>query len=206
MTAPQLLIATYNRGKLEELREILRELPFELFDLNSFQTIEPVPETGSTFPDNARLKATGYAKQSGLMTLADDSGLEVKALGGEPGVRSARYAGEYASDAERVSKLLQALSNKGGSERAARFVSAIAIASSEGALLNMSVGVCRGNIAAAPRGANGFGYDPIFIPEGHQETFAELSAETKNRISHRARALQGAIQFLSALTAPSRDS
>jgi len=106
MTHPQLLIATYNRGKLLELRELLRELEFELRDLHSFPSTKVVAETGSTFAENATLKAMGYARQTGLMTLADDSGLEVRALGGSPGVQTARYAGDGASDAERIEKLL----------------------------------------------------------------------------------------------------
>lgn len=202
MTHSELLIATYNSGKLRELRELLAEHRFELRDLHSFPSVPVIEETGSTFADNARLKATGYAMRTGLMTLADDSGLEVSALGGLPGVRSARYAGGDASDAERVQKLLSELSTS--THRAAQFVSTIAIADRSGAILNVSTGVCVGEIASAPRGENGFGYDPIFIPAGFDETFAELAADIKNQISHRAQALKKAEEFLRSLTADSR--
>jgi len=199
-----LLIATYNQGKLDELRNLLRCLPFELHDLNSLSSIEPVAETGNTFIENATLKAVGYAKQTALMTLADDSGLEVTALGGEPGVRSARYAGDQATDAERVNMLLLALSETKEVERLARFVSAIAIADYHGTVLNVCVGICQGRIAHRPRGSNGFGYDPIFIADGTEKTFAELSADAKSQISHRAIALRGTTEFLSSLTGHSR--
>jgi len=149
------------------------------------------------------LKAAGYALQTGEMTLADDSGLEVDALGGAPGVLSARYAGDGASDAERVNKLLAELSRVKSSERTARFVSVIAIANREGVILNLSTGACEGLIADAPCGVNGFGYDPVFIPQGFEQTFAELPATLKNRISHRGKALQAATDFLRCLTVSS---
>jgi XTP/dITP diphosphohydrolase len=138
--------------------------------------------------------------------LADDSGLEVDALGGGPGVFSARYAGEQALDVERTTKLMAELSSVASSKRSARFVSAVAIASSEGQILNVSVGTCDGYIGFAPRGSMGFGYDPIFIPIGYEQTFAELQPQIKNRISHRARALVGALEFLRSLTVASSDS
>lgn len=200
MTDRQLVIATHNRGKLEEFRNLLRDLPFELRDLNSFPSIVSVAEVGETFGENATLKAVGYAIQTRSLTLADDSGLEVSALGGAPGVRSARYAGDQASDAERVETLLTELSRTNDVARLARFVSVIAIADHTGAILNISFGTCLGRIAEAPRGSNGFGYDPIFIPEGMDHTFAELSPDRKNQISHRAMALKGAAEFLRSLT------
>jgi XTP/dITP diphosphohydrolase len=204
MSQQVLVIATHNRGKLSELCELLRDLPFSLRDLNSFPLIEPVAETGDTFAENAALKARDYAQQTRLMTLADDSGLEVGSLGGAPGVRSARYAGKDASDKERTNKLLAELS-KGGSDRTARFVSAIAIANTAGLILNVSMGVCEGRIANAPRGASGFGYDPVFVPNGYDQTFGELSSEVKNQISHRARAFKGTLNFLRSLTMASAD-
>ena len=200
MSSHRLLIATHNRGKLHELRALLNELPFELCDLNSFPEISSVAETGTTFAENASLKATAYAVQAHEITLADDSGLEVDALSGAPGVLSARYAGPAASDSERTEKLLREISDIEASKRTARFVSVIAIADASGAILNVSNGVCGGTIAAKPRGTNGFGYDPIFVPEGFDKTFAELSADVKNEISHRARALQAAASFLRLLT------
>jgi len=202
MSRRRLLIATRNRGKLQEFRTLLEELPLEPCDLNSFPAIGTVAETGDTFAENASLKAKEYARQAVVMTLADDSGLEVKALGGAPGVLSARYAGEGASDSERVQKLLSELSNINDGNRAARFVSVVAIADASGTILNVSRGVCNGAIVEAPRGTNGFGYDPIFVPEGFDQTFAELSSEIKNQISHRGRAFQDTAKFLRSLTLP----
>lgn len=207
MKAPQsLLIATRNIEKLKELRKLLGDLPFELYGLDNLRGVLEVQETGETFIENASLKAAGYATQARLLTLADDSGLAVDALGGAPGVFSARYAGEGASDAERTKKLLAELSSLKEPKRSACFVSAVAIAGSGGEILNVSVGRCDGHLAFAPRGSEGFGYDPIFIPVGYEQTFAELKPEIKNRISHRARALLGAREFLRTLTRASSAS
>jgi len=200
-----LLVATRNLGKLEELRQLLSDLTFDLYGLERFPDVEGIPETGESFIENASLKATGYATQTRLLTLADDSGLEVDVLGGGPGVFSARYAGEQASDLERTTKLLAELSGVASSKRSARFVSAVAIASREGEILKVSVGTCDGHIGFAPRGYLGFGYDPIFIPIGYEQTFAELKPKVKNQISHRARALVGALEFLRSLTIASSD-
>ena len=198
-----LLIATWNKGKRRELQQLLSDLPFALMGLDDIPGLESVLETGGTFVENANLKASAYAKQSGLLTLADDSGLEVEALDSAPGVLSARYAGEVASDRERVEKLLADLSNVEAPGRTARFVSAVATANSNGSILNISVGVCEGRIAFEPRGTGGFGYDPIFIPANSEMTFAELPSEIKNQVSHRHRALEKAHEFLRNLT---RDS
>ncbi len=203
MTRPRLVIATFNKGKLQELRQLLAKLPFVVSDLEGFSAIQPIPENGETFTENASLKASGYARQTGLLTLADDSGLEVDALGGAPGVLSARYAHEGASDAERTNRLLSELSHVQGAPRTARFISVIAIANGDGKIIHVSKGTCEGRIAEAPRGTNGFGYDPVFMPAGFDRTFAELQPEVKNRISHRARALSGAAEFLRSLTTPS---
>jgi len=200
-----LLLATRNRGKLKEIKKLLDDLPFNIVDLSRYPSIEIVEESGDTFAANACLKASGYARQAAVLTLADDSGLIVDALDGAPGVHSARYAGEGASDRERTEKLLRALAEVPPSQRGARFVSVIAIAQNEGKIVNMSVGECKGAIAREPRGYGGFGYDPIFIPEGFTLTFAQLETAEKNRISHRARALSKAAGFLRALTAASRD-
>src|SRR5436190_20266427 len=148
MSNRRLLIATRNRGKLQEITDLLEELPLELCDLNSFPAIASITETGSSFAENASLKAMGYATRAFVMTLADDSGLEVEALGGAPGVLSARYAGDGASDSERVEKLLSELKNIDVANRAARFVSAVVISDSSGMILNVSSGVCNGAIAA----------------------------------------------------------
>jgi XTP/dITP diphosphohydrolase len=198
-----LLIATSNEGKRAEIQLLLSDLPFALFDLRDFPAIEPIAETGTTFVENASLKAIGYAAHTGLLTLADDSGLEVDALEGAPGVRSARYTGASASDGERIEALLAALASVDESKRSARFISAVVIADSHREILNVSVGKCEGRIALAARGAGGFGYDPVFIPNGGDLTFAELKPEIKNQISHRARALAATRAYLLGLTAAS---
>lgn len=201
-----LLVATRNKGKLRELKELLSDLPFVLLSLEDFPGIETIPETGSTFLANASLKASGYARQAGVLTLADDSGLVVDALGGRPGVFSARYAGEDTSDAGRVDKLLAEITHIEISKRTARFVSVTAIAASDGLILNASQGICEGHIALEPRGAHGFGYDPVFLPETYNLTFAELTPQIKNQLSHRARSLKGTRDFLRALTGASNGS
>ena len=203
MKRRSLVIATFNQGKLLELRQLLSELPLAISDLEGFSSIQEIPEVGKSFAENASLKASGYAKQTGLLTMADDSGLEVEALNGAPGVLSARYAHEGATDAERITKLLTEMSHC--TNRSARFVSVIAIANEDGNVINLSTGTCKGQIAQAPRGNHGFGYDPVFIPAGFGQTFGELQTELKNRISHRARALLGAAKFLRSLTGTSDD-
>lgn len=203
ITPQSLLVGTRNAGKLEELRRLLADLPLKLYGLTDFPDVETVAETGGSFVENASLKATEYARQTGLLSLADDSGLEVDALGGAPGIWSARYAGEGASDGDRTAKLLDELSIIPAAKRSARFVSAVAIANREGQILNVSVGTCDGQIDFAPHGSKGFGYDPVFIPSGFDKTFGELESAIKNQISHRARALFGAREFLRTLTTPS---
>jgi XTP/dITP diphosphohydrolase len=204
VNAPRhLLIATTNEGKRAEIQQLLSGAPVSLFDLRNFPGIDPIAETGTTFVENASLKAIGYAAQTGILTLADDSGLEVDTLAGAPGVRSARYTGECASDAERIEALLAALAFVDELKRSARFVSAVVIADSNRGILNVSVGECAGRISLAPRGDGGFGYDPVFIPNGGDLTFAELGSETKNQISHRARALAATRAYLLGLTVAS---
>lgn len=198
LLTPELLIATSNKGKIVELQSLLASLPLRLRNLMEFSGIRDVEETGTTFADNAILKAGAYAGQTGLWTLADDSGLEVDALGGAPGVFSARYGGAGATDAERIERLLKELSQAASRQRRARFVSVIAIADPQGQVANLSTGKCEGSIAHAPRGTNGFGYDPVFIPDGFQQTFGELPQEIKESISHRALALQAARSFLTS--------
>ncbi len=189
-----LLIATKNRGKVDEIGKMLAELPIQLQDLNNFPDIIEPQETGSTFAENAALKARSYALQTKLWALADDSGLEVEALNGAPGVYSARYAGENASDEDRIEKLLKELKNI--RERRAGFVCVMAVADETGAIKLTAEGVCSGQIALSASGANGFGYDPIFIPDGFSNTFGELSGDVKQEISHRAQALNKIIQQL----------
>lgn len=191
----KLLVATNNLDKLAELRSLLAELPIELIGLNDFENVSEVEETGITFIDNAKLKAIGYAQQTGLFAIADDSGLEVDALNGRPGVLSARYGGNVAFD-KKMQLLLGEMGHSTNDSRAARFVCAIAIASPDGNILHTTEGICPGNIAASPRGNGGFGYDPLFIPEGFEETFGELSTAVKQKISHRARAFEQIMPFL----------
>lgn len=192
----ELLIATSNPGKIRELASWLGMLPLRLHGLDEFPSIQEVEETGATFTENAVLKATGYARQTHLWTLADDSGLEVEALSGAPGVFSARYAGAEASDAQRVELLLKELAQTGDSQRRARFVCVIAIAAPDAQVMNVAEGFCEGHLIRAPRGTGGFGYDPIFVPDGFEQSFGELPDEVKRSISHRARALAATHSFL----------
>ena len=200
LAAPKsVLIATGNKGKLRELESMLSKFPVVLRSLVEFSDLVEVDEAGSSFQENAILKARGYAAQAGLMTLADDSGLEVKCLDGAPGVLSARYAGDKASDAERVTKLLNEITQAKDSDRRARFVCAIAISDSNSNILATFEGICEGQIALTPRGVHGFGYDPVFIPVGYSESFGILSAGIKDKISHRGRALHAASFFFNKL-------
>lgn len=197
----ELLLATNNTGKIKELAELLADLPIRLRNLSEFETIIEPEETGATFSENAVLKAKYYALQTGLWALADDSGLEVEALGGAPGIFSARYAGESTTFAEKISKLLQDMSRTNSDNRKARFVCAMALVDEAGSIKFLSKGICSGKIAAKPHGSGGFGYDPIFIPDGYPKTFGELSGEIKQEISHRARAIKKIIRFLRRITA-----
>lgn len=194
----KLLLATVNRGKVREFRELLADCPVELVASPDTGLRVEVEESGATYAENARLKASAWAKASGLLSLADDSGLEVAALGGEPGVRSARYAGEGASDAERVSYLLEKLRDVPEGRRQAAFRCVIALSFPDGAGY-LCEGHCDGVIGLKPRGANGFGYDPVFIFPELGKTMAELSSEVKNRISHRGRAASRARVILERL-------
>jgi XTP/dITP diphosphohydrolase len=192
----KLLIATGNAGKVREFAELLNDLPIEICGLKDFAETEEVAETGKSFEENAKLKAAGYAVQSKLWTLADDSGLEVEALANAPGVFSARYAGNDASDAEKIEKLLAELKKTGDCEKKARFVCAIAVASPDGEIVCVETGICEGRISDKPFGNNGFGYDPIFVPENFQKTFGQLPENIKQEISHRGRATRKIIRFL----------
>ena len=197
----QLLIATRNRGKVRELEKLLADLPVSLRSLNDFPDVPEAEETGATFAENARIKASFYAERTGISALADDSGLAVEALGGAPGVLSARYAGENASDAQRCRKLLKELNATGDEQRRARFVCAIALADARGEIKHLAEAACAGRISPLAKGANGFGYDSIFVPEGFEQTFGELHDEVKQKISHRALAIKKIIRYLRAFTA-----
>jgi XTP/dITP diphosphohydrolase len=194
----RLLVATNNPGKLAEYRELLAGLPAELTYLPDVGLNFAVTETGATFEENAILKARAYAAASGRLTLADDSGLEVDALNGEPGVRSARYAGPHTNDVANYRLLLHRLAGVPWERRGARFRCVIAIATPDGTV-RTSEGECPGVIGFEPRGSYGFGYDPVFyMPEFHL-TMAELPVEVKNQVSHRARAALKAREVLQQL-------
>jgi XTP/dITP diphosphohydrolase len=191
----RLLLATRNPGKLAELRALLVGLPIEI----AAATDAPeVAETGSTFAENARLKARAVAGWSGEWALADDSGLEVDALGGRPGVFSSRYAGPGATDAERNARLLADLAGVPDADRTARFRCVIALAAPDGRAWTCE-GACEGRIAHAPRGAHGFGYDPVFLLPDRNLTMAELPPDGKARISHRGKALAAMREVLRGL-------
>jgi XTP/dITP diphosphohydrolase len=198
----QLLIATRNAHKTREFAEILGG-EFEISDLSSLPDVPEVVETGCTFEENAILKALAVsqlrqpsrAEDRHLLIVADDSGLEVDALKAAPGIYSARYAGENASDSRNVEKLLGELTRQRGAKRTARFRCVIALAR-DGKVLRTFEGVAEGLIVDLPRGKSGFGYDPIFVPNGFEQTFAQLPAETKNKISHRAKAARELARYL----------
>lgn len=198
----KLLVATNNPGKVQEYRELLAGLPVEItFPAEQGLALE-VEESGATFTENAGIKALAFAQASGLLTLADDSGLEVDALNGAPGVRSARYAGPGANDIDRYRKLLSVLKDIPAEKRTARFRCVIALARPDGTI-HTADGTCEGKIGYTPRGEHGFGYDPIFIVDGHGgKTMAELSPEIKNQISHRAQAAAAARPILAELLEP----
>ena len=233
--ASQLLIATGNPGKMREYTDLLRDIPFELVSLRDLSITHEVEETGETFEENAWLKASEYAAISGLLTLADDSGLEVDALAGEPGVRSARYGGDACSnDQERVQLLLKNLENVAWEERGARFRCVISVVlpahakspltpfyergglaspfrkgGREGdlcpagpdtpTLVTQTEGFVAGMIQYTPEGDDGFGYDPVFYLPPYEKTVAQLPLDVKNQISHRANAVQKAVDALKKL-------
>jgi len=187
----RLIVATRNAHKVEEIRAILTSC--EVLDLTALENPPEVEETGTTFLENATLKAVAISKMTDALVLSDDSGLEVDALGGEPGVYSSRYAGEDGNDALNNKKLLHELGGK--EDRTARFRCVMVIALNGETLTHFS-GAVEGRILTEGGGAGGFGYDPLFAPDGHDQSFAELGEEVKNGMSHRARALEGVAQWL----------
>ncbi len=200
-TRKRVIIATSNRGKIAEMREALSLPGWEFLDARElgFEPLE-VEETGTTFEENAVQKARAYAERYRLPALADDSGLEVDALGGAPGVRSARYAGEGATDEANNGKLLLALSHVPEGERSARFRCVLALVWPQGRTITVS-GTCEGSIGFVPRGTNGFGYDPLFLPDATPgRTMAELTLEQKHAISHRGAALCALRRILEGAT------
>jgi XTP/dITP diphosphohydrolase len=191
----RILIATTNDGKAREISRALSGLPLQIVSLDSFTSLHIVDERGETYEENAIAKAIGYAAQTGLFTIADDSGLEVDELNGCPGFLSARYGGTRLSDAERNNKLLRSLAHLDATKRTARFMSIVVLAkpsedsSTTGAVLAITRGICEGKIAFTSRGDHGFGYDCIFIPNGHHASFGELPDSIKDKISHRAQSM-----------------
>jgi XTP/dITP diphosphohydrolase len=199
----RILIATMNPGKLREYERLLADVPgLELETMASLAEPVDVVEDRDTFRGNALKKATEIAKVAGMPCLADDSGLEVDALGGRPGVYSARYSGEGATDAQNNTELLDELSDTADEQRTARFRCAIVIVDGAGHELAMADGACEGRIGHEPKGAHGFGYDPLFVPEGYTQTMAELGPDTKNEISHRAQAAAKLVPLLRELQNP----
>lgn len=184
----RIVLASGNAGKLRELEALLAPLGFEVVPQGALG-IAPAEESGTSFEANARIKALHAARLAGLGALADDSGLEVDALGGRPGVYSARYAGEQASDEDNLRKLLRELAGVPPGERTARYRCVIALLRRSASEPVIAEGSWEGRIATAPRGSGGFGYDPVFVPQGSRRTAAELSPAEKNAQSHRARAL-----------------
>jgi XTP/dITP diphosphohydrolase len=190
-----LVLATKNKGKIAEMRALLAGIPVHVSSLSDYPEIPDIPETGSTFAENAVLKAEAAARYTGKMVLADDSGLEVDALGGDPGIFSNRFAGPGATDLDKCMRILELLHDVPDEKRTARFRAVIAICTPMGET-QVVEGVCEGRIAHEPHGANGFGYDPIFYIPRLDKTMAELSADQKNAISHRGQALREARRIL----------
>lgn len=192
----KLLVATTNAGKLKEFQTLFHTLPIELFSLKKIPSWKEVPETGSTFAENALMKARGYALQSGLATLAEDSGLCCDALEGAPGIYSARFAGKDKNDADNNSKLLKLLQKLPVNCRGAQYESHIAIVDAAGETIGTCYGIVRGVIHSEPHGDQGFGYDPLFFYPPFQKTFGQVPLTEKNKVSHRAHAMQKARQIL----------
>jgi XTP/dITP diphosphohydrolase len=192
-----LVLATRNRNKVREIKEILARTPLSvnILSLADFPSLAPPQESGNSFSENAAAKAEYVARKTGKLVLADDSGLEVEALAGRPGVFSARFAGETATDKENNEKLLRLLADLPERRRLARFVCCIALSNPEG-IIDVVEGRCSGSIVFKERGSSGFGYDPLFQPLEYNKTFAELPVDVKNRISHRAKALEKALMVL----------
>ena len=190
----KIFIASKNKGKIEEIRSYLTGFGFEIFSLLDAPEIPDVEETGSSFEENALLKAKAVYDVVKIPVLADDSGLEVDSLGGSPGIYSARFSGEGANDEKNNLKLLDELKNLPPEKRTARFICVLVLY--DGTNSRYFDGVCEGKIAFSPAGNNGFGYDPLFIPAGYEQSFGELGNSVKSKISHRAKALLSLKKFL----------
>jgi XTP/dITP diphosphohydrolase len=189
LSPARLVLATSNRGKIREISDLLSGLDIEVLtcgELDGWPTLE---EKGDSFEENAASKAGELSRWAGMPALADDSGLEVEALGGEPGVRSARYAGVQGDDAANIARLLRELEGIPPERRGARFVCVLVLASPDGESIEIRE-TCEGSVTTAPRGERGFGYDPVFVPAGMEKTLAELPLGEKNAVSHRGKALR----------------
>jgi XTP/dITP diphosphohydrolase len=195
----KILIATANRGKTKEIRDLAQDIPIEFLSLADLDEFPEVVEDGATFEENALKKARVLAEATHLVTVADDSGLCVDALGGRPGVFSARYAGELASDEDKCLRILEEMSDVPDWRRSARFVCVLALVTLDGEE-KIFRGTCEGRITRELRGTSGFGYDPIFFDEKAGRTFAEMDLESKNKVSHRGRALRGLTEYLKSLS------
>jgi len=191
----KVILATNNQGKVKELESMLTDFEVEILSLKDFPELPEVEEDGKTFEENALKKAREICVQTACITIADDSGLEVDALDGQPGVYSARFAGELKSDAANNEKLLRLLKDVPEAERTARFRCVIAVVTPQGKERFFD-GACEGVIGHAAKGAEGFGYDPLFIVPAYHKTFAELGLETKNKISHRGKAFEKTVEYL----------
>jgi XTP/dITP diphosphohydrolase len=191
----EIVVATKNKKKLEEIGRILEGTNIRLLSLDDFPGCPEAEETGETFEENALIKSRSVAGYTGKPAISDDSGLEAYALGGSPGIRSARYAGEGATDRENLNKLLWEMDGVPADKRGARFVCVIALSWPDGNAKTFT-GAVEGEIGTEPKGRRGFGYDPVFYPEGHGRTFAEMRTEEKDSMSHRARALEKLREFL----------
>jgi XTP/dITP diphosphohydrolase len=191
----EIVLATRNKKKVEEIKRITEGMAVRIFTLDDFPGCPEVEEDGATFEENAVKKARTVARFAGKPALADDSGLEVYALGGDPGTRSARYSGADADDSKNTEKLLSDMRSLAKKDRKARFVCSLALAMSDGNVRTFN-GYSEGSIGTEPRGANGFGYDPVFWPEGYDRTFAEMSSEEKDCLSHRGNAIRQLQRYL----------
>lgn len=191
----EIVLATRNRKKVDELRALLADMPVRVLSLSDFPDLPETPETGVTFAENAEIKAKAAAHATGRIALADDSGLEVDALGGQPGVYSNRFAGPGATDRDKYERVLDLLEGVPDEKRTARFRAAVAISTPDGETVVVE-GTCEGRIAHEPRGEGGFGYDPVFFLPELGRTMAELTPDEKNSISHRGKAMRAAKDVL----------
>lgn len=193
----KLFIGSKNKGKISEIKSVLKPLKLEILSFYDYDNIIDIEETGSTYHENALLKAKGFYNQVKIPVITDDSGLEVNVINNQPGVYSARYAGINATDKDNIEKLLNTISNSDQQNKSARFICIIVYY--DGQEEKYFEGICSGKITEFPRGDKGFGYDPVFIPDGYNITFAEMEETLKNKISHRAIALQKLRDYLESL-------